>query len=137
MSDCIFCKIINGEIPAIKVFEDKDTLAFLDIQPVSLGHTLVVPKAHSDNLGEMSADAMCPLFEAVRKVSQALTEAIEVPAYNVVVNVGSEAGQEIHHTHVHIIPRESNDGLQAWPKIEVSEEQMDRAAEKIRLAAQG
>lgn len=135
MSDCIFCKIINGEIPAIKVYEDKDTLAFLDIQPVSLGHTLVVPKGHSDNLGELPDDMICPLFDTVRKVARALSEAIEVPAYNVVINVGPEAGQEIHHTHVHIIPREEGDGLQAWPKIEVTEEQMDRAAEKIRLAA--
>jgi len=135
MSDCLFCKIVNGEIPAIKVFEDKETLAFLDIQPVSLGHTLVVPKEHSDNLGEMPYEIMCPLFGTVKKVSRALAEAIEVKAYNVIVNVGSEAGQEIHHTHVHVIPREAGDGLETWPKIEVSEEQMNRAAEKIRLAA--
>jgi len=135
MTDCIFCNIISGEIPAIKVYEDKETLAFLDIQPVSLGHTLVVPKRHSDNLAGVSPEEAGPLFETVKKVAQALTEAIEIEAYNVIVNVGSAAGQEIHHTHVHVIPREAGDGLETWPKIEVSEEQMNRAAEKIRLAA--
>ncbi|MEA3248757.1 MAG: HIT family protein [Patescibacteria group bacterium] len=136
MSDCIFCKIINGEIPALKVYEDKHTLAFLDIEPVSIGHTLVIPKGHSDNLNELPEEMICPLFETVKKVSKALTEAIGPNDYNVVINVGKDAGQEIHHTHVHVIPRESDDGLQRWPKVEVTEEQMDRAAEKIRMAAQ-
>jgi histidine triad (HIT) family protein len=136
MSDCIFCRIVDGEIPALKVFEDKHTLAFLDIQPVSLGHTLVIPKEHSDNLRDVPDDMICPLFETARKVSKALTEAIGPNDFNVVVNVGENAGQEIHHTHVHVIPREPDDGLERWPKIEVTEEQMKKAAEKIRMAAQ-
>lgn len=137
MSDCIFCKIISGEIPAIRVYEDEHTLAFMDIQPVSIGHILVIPKEHSDNLRALSERLICPVFETVRKVADALTEAIGHSDYNVIINVGEEAGQVVHHTHVHVIPREADDGLERWPKIEVTEEQMNRAAEKIRLAAQG
>jgi histidine triad (HIT) family protein len=132
MSDCVFCKIVAGEIPSIKVYEDKDVVAFLDIQPVSVGHTLIIPKEHSDNLGEMTDEGICPLFLAAQKVSKALKAALDIPAYNLVVNVGEGAGQIIHHTHVHVIPRYPDDGLEHWPKVEVSEEQLNRAAEKIR-----
>jgi histidine triad (HIT) family protein len=132
MSDCLFCKIIAGQIPALKVFEDDFAVAFLDIQPVSLGHTLVVPKAHHQDLTETPDEALGRLFGLVKKVAAAAVRATGAEAFNVGVNTGSAAGQVIMHTHVHVMPRAAGDGLKHWPKKPVAEADMKAAAENIR-----
>ncbi len=113
-SECIFCKIIAGEIPSYNVYEDKKYLAFLDIQPTSPGHVLVVPKNHSEDLLHASADDRKGLLEIVAKITPSILRSMGATAFNVGVNTGKDAGQLIMHTHVHIIPRAKGDGLRSW-----------------------
>ena len=109
MSDCIFCKIIAGEIPASKVYEDEQVLAFLDISQVTPGHTLVVPKEHYRNLLEMDAISASQLFAQVPKVAQKVMKATKAAGMNIIANCEEIAGQTVFHTHVHLVPRYSAD----------------------------
>jgi len=111
VNDCIFCKIIGGEIAASKVYEDDDTLAFLDVMPISRGHTLLIPKAHSENLAGTSAEVMEKIGPAIQKVSAAVAAATDAGGVNLVLASGEAAGQEVPHLHFHIIPRHTGDGL--------------------------
>ena len=105
MSDCLFCKIIDGEIPCHKVYEDDLILAFLDIQPLTRGHTLVIPKEHATSMDKLSSDSAAALGKALPIVSSAVLKSTGSIAYNLVQNNGLEAGMSIAHVHVHIIPR--------------------------------
>lgn len=134
MSDCLFCMIIKGDIPCLKVYEDADVLAFLDIQPVNVGHTLVVPKSHYQDCGATPDDAMAAVMRVVRRVGAAALETTGAQGYNVGINCGAVAGQVIMHTHVHVMPRFEGDGLHHWPKREVTKEEMEIAAERLRQA---
>ena len=105
MTDCLFCKIIDGEIPCHKVYEDEKIIAFLDIQPLTRGHTLVIPKEHASSIDKLSQDSAAALGKALPSVSKALMNATGAIAYNLIQNNGKEAGMSIPHVHVHIIPR--------------------------------
>lgn len=100
--DCIFCKIIDGEIPSHTVYEDENMIAFLDVNPVSKGHTLVVPKEHVENIHE--AEGMDYLFDGLVNVSNAVKEAFNPEGVNIAQNNGEAAGQEVFHLHFHITP---------------------------------
>lgn len=106
--DCIFCKIVNGTIPAKKLYETQQSLAFLDAFPLVRGHTLVIPKNHYDKVQNMSESDNRDLFETVRIISEKL-ESIS-PSALIAIHNGKESGQEIPHVHVHVIPRISSDG---------------------------
>ena len=134
MSDCLFCKIIKGEIPCQKVYEDGDVFAFLDIQPVNVGHTLVVPKAHFANCGETPDEALAAVMSVAKRVGAAALKVTGAQGYNVGINCGAVAGQVIMHTHVHVMPRFEGDGLAHWPKKTVSKEEMEKAAAGIAAA---
>ncbi|TDL66481.1 HIT family protein [Rhodococcus qingshengii] len=105
MSDCIFCKIVNGEIPAAKVFENEHVMAFLDISQVTKGHTLVIPKVHKENLFELTPDIAKNLFESVPAIANALKQEYKPLGLNLVNNNGEQAGQTVFHFHMHLIPR--------------------------------
>jgi histidine triad (HIT) family protein len=105
MSDCIFCKIINGEIPSAKVYEDEDVFAFLDISQVTKGHTLVIPKAHHANVYELPEDVAGKLFAVIPKITNAVKKAYNPIGLNLLNNNGEAAGQTVFHYHLHIIPR--------------------------------
>lgn len=105
MSDCIFCKIIAGEIPAAKVFENEHVLAFLDISQATKGHTLVIPKVHKENLFELTPEIARNLFEVVPSIAKALKTEFEPVGLNAVNNNGEQAGQSVFHFHMHLIPR--------------------------------
>ena len=109
VSDCIFCKIVAGEIPASKVYEDDHFLAFLDISQVTPGHTLVIPKQHARNLLEMTPDETADLFNVVSKVTKKVESATQPQGMNIISNMEEIAGQSVFHTHVHILPRYSQD----------------------------
>ena len=117
---CIFCKIVAGEIPSYKVYEDKQTLAFLDVAPVSPGHTLVITKKHYANLEEIPEDELEALIRAVKKIGQAIKEGLAAAGYNAQINNDPVAGRVISHIHFHIIPRSENDGLKLWPQSKYS-----------------
>jgi histidine triad (HIT) family protein len=132
MSDCIFCKIIVGEIPCSKVYEDDSVIAFLDIHPVHLGHTLVVPKAHFLNIAETPDDVITRIFSAAKRIAAVALGVTGAHGFNIGINTGAAAGQVVMHTHVHVMPRSEGDGLRHWPKKDISQEQMEQTAAKMR-----
>jgi histidine triad (HIT) family protein len=133
MDGCIFCKIVKGEIPCAKVYEDKDVLAFLDISPVHKGHALVIPKKHYSDIFDIPEDELKKVISAVKKVSKAVMQAVNADGISINQSNKSAAGQVVMHYHVHIIPRFSNDGLRLWPKgADYSEKEMQQVAEKIK-----
>jgi histidine triad (HIT) family protein len=132
MPDCIFCKITRGELPSYKVYEDDNTLAFLDIHPVSPGHVLVIPKDHATNIFEISPESWAHVQETARKVAIALEKATDADGVNLMMNNREHAGQVVDHAHVHLIPRFKGDGLKLWPHKEYKEGEANSVAEKIR-----
>ncbi len=116
MSECLFCKIIQQEIPSYKIFEDVWTYAFLDISPVSIGHTLVIPKLHVDTLTDADPETLAHWMQTTQHVSRLICEKIGGSDFNLIQNNGSDAGQMIPHLHMHIIPRIAGDGLRHWPQ---------------------
>ncbi|HNU81179.1 MAG TPA: HIT family protein [bacterium] len=113
---CLFCKIIAGEIPSFKVYEDGQVLAFLDIAPVHKGHLLVVPKRHYANLEEIPDEELQSLITVVKKCGLMLKTKLAYAGYNVFENNDPVAGQEIPHLHFHVIPRIAGDNLPLWRK---------------------
>ena len=105
---CIFCQIIKGESHAYKVYEDDLTLAFLDINPISDGHTLVIPKLHESRLENLHAKHSDALFRTVRRLVGPIQVAVDAPSSSIGINNGGEAGQVIQHIHVHVIPRDGS-----------------------------
>ena len=105
MSDCIFCKIVNGEIPSAKVFENEHVLAFLDFSQVTKGHTLIIPKVHKENLFELTPEIAKNIFEVAPTIANALKETYQPIGLNAVNNNGEKAGQSVFHFHLHLIPR--------------------------------
>ncbi|MHB1086981.1 MAG: HIT family protein, partial [Minisyncoccota bacterium] len=113
--NCVFCKIVRGELPSFKVFEDEKTLAFLDIHPVNPGHVLVIPKAdNTQNIFDVTPEDWQATTETARKVAHALEKALSADGVNIMMNNRSNAGQVIFHPHVHVIPRYKGDGLTQW-----------------------
>ena len=109
MSNCVFCKIISGEIPAQKVYEDAYVLAFLDINPLSKGHTLIIPKNHYELLSQIPEKEYLLYMQSLQKIIKGLMKYTD--AVNIVENNGKDAGQLVPHVHFHIIPRRPGDGL--------------------------
>lgn len=136
MADCIFCKIITGEIPSSKVYEDDQVVAFLDISQVTPGHTLVVPKQHFRNLLEMDADSASQLFARVPDIARKVMKATGAKGMNILNNNEEIAGQTVFHTHVHLAPRyEETDGLQiSFEAHEPDFPALAQLAEKIAQA---
>jgi histidine triad (HIT) family protein len=108
--DCLFCKIVAGEIPSHKVYEDEFVYAFLDIFPCSEGHTIVLPNKHFDRFTDMEGKDASALFTSVNKISKVLENTLKLEGMNVGINNGEIAGQTVPHVHVHIIPRRAGDG---------------------------
>ena len=131
--DCIFCKIIAGQIPCHKVYEDQSVIVFLDINPVSEGHTLVVPKEHFERFDECSAEVVTAIGTIVGKISRAVTVAAGADGYNLLCNNGVAAGQLVGHVHFHIIPRNNGDGiLKGWPASKYEYGRAETVLENIR-----
>ncbi|OIO18655.1 MAG: HIT family protein [Candidatus Magasanikbacteria bacterium CG_4_10_14_0_8_um_filter_32_14] len=110
MDNCIFCKIIAGEIPNYTLYEDDFTLAFLDITPRAKGHTLVIPKVHAENLLELDESHVKNLLLAVKKAQEKLDKVLKPDGYNIGWNHGEAGGQVVPHLHIHIMPRYVGDG---------------------------
>jgi len=131
-ADCIFCKIVRGEIPSKKVYEDKDTLAFLDINPANPGHTLVVPKKHSEDLTKSGEEDITKAMHVVKKITATLKEKMNAIGVNVLQNNGKPAGQIVAHTHFHVIPRYPNDVVViSYQRVQLSDEQLEEIRGKL------
>ena len=136
---CIFCKIVRREAPASIVREDAFTLAFMDIQPMNTGHVLVIPKAHAEYVEDLPAGSAGPILEAAKEVSRALrASGIRCEAVSFYLANGKEAGQEVFHTHMHVIPRWRGDGLGFRVRRDrdrvADRTELDTLAAKIRAA---
>lgn len=131
--DCVFCRIIKNEIPSTRVYEDQAILAFLDINPVAEGHTLVIPKGHYATLPDMPEELGCALLNALSRVGKAVMRAVGAGGFSCLQNNFPAAGQVVPHVHWHIIPRFTGDGLKPWPQRPCTEmEAMRLVAEAIR-----
>ena len=132
MDTCIFCKIIKGELPSEKIYEDDKVLAILDIRPVSPGHTLVMPKEHVSALTDADDSIMGELMPVVKKVAGGVMTGTNSEGFNVNINNGRAAGQIVDHLHIHIIPRRTGDGLKLWSQHDYGEGEMKEVANNIR-----
>jgi histidine triad (HIT) family protein len=108
--DCLFCKIAHKEIPSEVIYEDDHVLAFLDVHPLTTGHTLIIPKIHSENLLDLPDEEIGPVFKAVKIVTGLLQEKLSPKGFTIGINHGRISGQTIDHLHIHVIPRFEGDG---------------------------
>ena len=131
--ECIFCRIVAGEIPSAKVFETEEVIAFLDIAPVRPGHALVLPKGHYPTLWHLPDELGAHLLAALKAVGRAVMEATGAEGLNVGMNNHPAAGQLVPHAHVHLIPRQEGDGLSLWDQSPYEDTSaMQRLADSIR-----
>ena len=128
-SDCIFCKIVAGQIPSTKVYEDEKVLAFMDINPVGRGHLLVIPKNHYPTVFEIPAEDLGAVFEAARKIASAQKKALDMPGLNLIQSNGRAASQIIDHFHLHLIPRWPGDSLSKLMEWELKPGDMGQIGE--------
>ncbi|MEE8131755.1 MAG: HIT family protein [Candidatus Paceibacterota bacterium] len=105
MADCLFCKMINKEIPCYLIHEDNDTIGILDIQPVAPGHTMVIPKFHSENILDLPDDKIGAVFSTVKRITGIINQSLHPDGFTIGINHGRVSGQAIDHLHIHIIPR--------------------------------
>jgi histidine triad (HIT) family protein len=135
--NCIFCKIVSGKLKARIINENDYAMAFLDAFPLSSGHTLVVPKAHYSKVQDMNKEYSCAIFSIACRIAAILETTVKVNASIIAVHNGRDAGQEVPHVHIHIVPRSANDGagpihsmFNSRPKLD--DEEMDKLADKLR-----
>lgn len=132
VSDCIFCKMITGQIPVTKIYEDEVVLSFLDIGPLSDGHTLVIPKQHFERLHDCPSELLGQVGSCLGKIARAVSVAMNSDGYNVLCNNGRAAGQLVEHLHFHIIPRSTGDGVfDRWPSYKYQEGKIETIADRI------
>ncbi len=133
VNDCVFCRMIAGEIPVKKIYEDEVVLSFLDIGPISDGHTLVITKQHFEQLHECPCELLGHVGTRLGRIAKAVAVGMNSEGYNILCNNGRAAGQLINHLHFHIIPRNSGDGLFGkWPSYKYKEGKIEAIAANIR-----
>ncbi|NLD25975.1 MAG: HIT family protein [Acholeplasmataceae bacterium] len=129
---CIFCKIVNGEIPCYRLYEDETVLAFLDISQATIGHTLVIPKKHFPDAYALDEDTASKVFVAGIKIAKRLKEVLPLEGLNILNNNGPVAGQSVNHFHLHLLPRYQNDGLNIqFSSNKIDPEEFSRLVQKI------
>ena len=135
MADCVFCKIVAGEIPAAKVYEDEASVAFMDIGQVNPGHVLVAVKSHAENLYALDDAQAAAVARSVVRVARAIRSAFGPEGLSVYQANGEAAGQTVFHYHVHLVPRYANDAMSfTWPVQNPPRETLEAHAERIRAA---
>lgn len=133
MDNCIFCKILKGEIPSYKIYEDEYTFAFLDIADDYEGHTLVIPKQHCINVLDCPGDVMAHVMNAVQKICRHYVEDCGYEGVNLANCSGAEAQQSVFHFHIHIIPRKHADGVDMFPGKKQLGQNFEEMAKKLAL----
>jgi histidine triad (HIT) family protein len=130
---CLFCDIASKKIKSYILYEDDHAMAFLDVMPRALGHTLVIPKVHAPNILELPDDEIAPLFAAVKKITEILSSSLKPDGVTIGINQGRASGQEVDHLHVHVIPRWHNDGGGAIQSVvnHPPKESLEKIAKKI------
>ena len=133
MTDCVFCKIVAGQIPSTRVFEDEHTVAFMDIGQVNPGHVLVTVKKHADNLYALDDAQAAAVARSCTRVARAIRDAFSPEGLSVYQANGKAAGQTVFHYHVHLLPRHAGDGMElTWPVKNPPRAMLEQHAAKIR-----
>jgi len=131
--DCIFCRIASGQIPALKIFEDDVLVAFLDVGPISEGHTLVMPRQHVERVHSCPPELLGQIWIRLGRIAGAVASAMGADGYNVLCNNGRAAGQVVEHLHFHIVPRRAGDGVfTQWPSFKYPQGKAETIAVKIK-----
>lgn len=137
MDDCIFCKIIKGEIPSVKVYENDRVFAFEDINPIRDGHTLIIPKIHAENIWEMAPQDMAAVAEAAKKLSEAIRKALNPAGIACLQLNGRAVNQLVMHYHLHLIPQKEGDPeltMTAWKLVPGDMDRIGKTGEQIAAA---
>jgi histidine triad (HIT) family protein len=135
MAGCLFCAIVRGERPAYKVLESETSIAFLDVRPLFIGHTLLVPRDHHETLADLPEALVAPLFADARRLAGAVEKALAAEGTFIAMN--NKVSQSVPHLHVHVVPRTKGDGLRGffWPRLRYeSDAEAAQYAERIRSA---
>ena len=133
MDNCIFCQIASGKIQGLRIYENDNTLAFMDIAKDVDGHILVIPKKHCKNILDCDAETLSAVIQTVKTVSNHLTEHCGYEGVNLLNASGESAGQSVPHFHIHIIPRKKDDGIDAWPRFEGAKEDIQTVFEIVKM----
>lgn len=135
MSDCIFCKIINGEIPSATIYEDEEFKAILDRFPANKGHVLILPKQHSANIFDIDSQQAGRLFVLATKIAREMKKSLGFEHLNIMQNNGTVAGQTVFHFHLHLIPRYENDGITiAYQPMDLTDAQIEDMRKKLEMS---
>jgi histidine triad (HIT) family protein len=133
VESCIFCKIVRRQAPSSILYEDEAVMVFLDIKPLNIGHTLVIPKAHYIDIFDISQDQLCHVHSIAKKVSLIVKKATGANGISIIQQNGKAAGQDIFHMHVHVVPRFEGQKLPAFSELkEVERTKLDEMAKKMR-----
>ena len=131
--DCIFCKIAAGEIPSRKIYEDKDLIAIMDLNPTSKGHSLIIPKEHCTNIYDIDEEIAAKVMKTAKKLATKMTVALNCDGFNLLQNNGETAGQTMFHFHMHLIPRykDADNNMLKFTSVSFSDEEMDAIRDQI------
>ena len=131
--DCMFCKIAAGEIPSRKIYEDKDLIAIMDLNPTSKGHSLIIPKEHCTNIYDIDEDIAAKVMKTAKKLATKMTVALNCDGFNLLQNNGETAGQTMFHFHMHLIPRykDADNNMLKFTSVSFSDEEMDAIRDQI------
>jgi len=132
MNDCIFCKIVKGEIPAKKVYESEKVLAFLDVNPISKGHLLVIPKKHFENIFDIDKDYLREIISVSKETALIIKKKLNATGVNILHASGRDAQQSVFHFHIHLVPRYKNDKLNTWPESDYKELNAEEVMNKLK-----
>ena len=133
MDNCIFCRIISGELPSRTLYEDEETMAFMDVAGDVDGHVLVVPRKHVKNILDCDEKTLFAVMRTVKKLSDHFTEDCGYDGVNLLNASDESAGQSVPHFHVHIIPRKRNDGINTWPHLDGAKRDIDEVFQELKL----
>ena len=133
MEDCIFCKIASGDVQGLRVYEDDQTLAFMDIAKDVDGHILVIPKKHYKKILDCDFETLSAVAHTVKTVSNHLTENCDYEGVNLLNANDESAGQSVQHLHIHIIPRKRGNGIDAWPKFNGAKADLTEVYERVKM----
>lgn len=133
-TNCIFCKILTGEIPSERIYEDADTAVILDIKPINPGHLLVLPKNHHVNAYDLPEETIGAMMRTAKKMAMVQQKALDIENVNIYMNNGKDAGQVVFHAHIHVIPRHENDGYGLWHGKEYEPGKAEEISETLKNA---
>ncbi|MDQ7779504.1 MAG: HIT family protein [Planctomycetota bacterium] len=135
MASCVFCRIVAGELPSARIYEDDKTVAFLDINPIVRGHALVLTRDHYEGVDDIPEQLLRELAASVKKVARSVKQGMNAEGVNILLNNGRCSGQIVPHIHFHVIPRSTNDGVAfQWSPRQYSSSELDEVAARIRKA---